>query len=63
MLANVNVEQKARLLERKVAENAETIEQLRRERSLLVGDHKTLQKQYTAVSEVSSGITSYARIA
>lgn len=50
--ANSNVEQKARLLESKVAENAETIEQLRRERSLLVADHKNLQKQFTHVSEV-----------
>lgn len=53
-LANANVEQKARLLENKVAENAETIEQLRRERSLLVSDHKKLQKQFTEVSEVRS---------
>lgn len=50
--ANTNVEQKARLLESRVAENAETIEQLRRERSLLVADHKNLQKQFTEVSEV-----------
>ncbi|EKM50608.1 uncharacterized protein PHACADRAFT_152721 [Phanerochaete carnosa HHB-10118-sp] len=49
--ANSNVEQKARLLESKVAENIETIEQLRRERSLLVADHKKLQKQFGQASE------------
>ena len=52
LTANSNVEQKARLLESKVAENAETIEQLRRERSLLVADHKKLQKQFAEASEV-----------
>ncbi|KAI0692519.1 hypothetical protein BC835DRAFT_1508673 [Cytidiella melzeri] len=49
--ANSNAEQKARLLEAKVVENVETIEQLRRERSLLVSDHKTLQKQFSDVSK------------
>ncbi|GJE98540.1 PACT-coil-coil domain-containing protein [Phanerochaete sordida] len=49
--ANSNVEQKARLLESKVTENAETIEQLRRERSLLVSEHKKLQKQFAQASE------------
>lgn len=49
--ANSNMEQRARLLESKVAENAETIEQLRRERSLLIADHKKLQKQFAQASE------------
>ncbi|THH27181.1 hypothetical protein EUX98_g7008 [Antrodiella citrinella] len=48
---NSNIEQKARHLEMKVAENADTIEQLRQERSLLVEDHKKLQKRYSEVSE------------
>lgn len=50
---NANVEQKARLLESRVAENAETIERLRQERSLLANDHKSLQRKFTDVSEVS----------
>lgn len=50
---NTNVEQKARLLEVRVAENADTIEQLRQERSLLVTDHKELQQRFTEISEVS----------
>lgn len=33
-------------------ENTETIEQLRKERSLLVSDHKSLQRQFTQVTEV-----------
>ncbi|KAJ7504249.1 hypothetical protein B0H11DRAFT_2154471 [Mycena galericulata] len=41
---NVNAEQKARLLEVRVSENAETVEQLRQERSLLAMDHKDLQR-------------------
>ena len=39
-------------MEAKVVENAETIEQLRRERSLLVTDHKKLQTQFSDVSKV-----------
>ncbi len=50
---NSTAEQKTRLLEAKVVENAETIEQLRRERSLLVSDHKDLQKQFSEVTKVS----------
>ncbi|KAH9951077.1 hypothetical protein B0H21DRAFT_855438 [Amylocystis lapponica] len=46
-----NAEQKARSLETKVAGNAEIIEQLRQERSLLVADHKTLQGRYSKVSD------------
>lgn len=52
-LANANAEQKARLLEAKVAENVGAIEQLRQERSLLVSDHKELQHRYSEISEVS----------
>ncbi|KAI0954730.1 hypothetical protein AcW1_006527 [Taiwanofungus camphoratus] len=48
---NANVEQKARLLEKKVSENAETMEQLRQERSLLAADHKELQNRYSKVSD------------
>ncbi|KAH7915256.1 hypothetical protein BJ138DRAFT_1055109 [Hygrophoropsis aurantiaca] len=48
---NTNIEQKARLLEVKVSENAETISQLRQERSLLVNDYKQLQRQFSEVSE------------
>jgi hypothetical protein len=51
--ANATIEQQARLLECKVKENAETIDQLREERSLLAKDHKELQRQFTEVSEVS----------
>ncbi|RDB15355.1 Spindle pole body protein pcp1 [Hypsizygus marmoreus] len=48
---NVNADQKARLLEGRVAENAETIEQLREERVLLVTDHKELQRRFSEISE------------
>ncbi len=41
------------LLENRVSENTETIEQLRQERALLVADHKALQKRFSEVSEVS----------
>ncbi|KAJ7043757.1 hypothetical protein C8F04DRAFT_1366949, partial [Mycena alexandri] len=50
---NVNAEQKARLLEVRVAENAETVEQLRQERSLLAMDHKDLQRRFSEISEAS----------
>jgi myosin protein heavy chain len=50
---NARAEQKARLLEARVVENAETIDQLRQERSLLVSDHKELQKRFSEISEVS----------
>ena len=52
-LVNANVDQKARLLEIRVVENVETIEQLRQERALLMADHKDLQKRFSEVSEVS----------
>ncbi|KAJ6581666.1 hypothetical protein B0H19DRAFT_929437 [Mycena capillaripes] len=48
---NANAEQKARLLEERVAENAETVEQLRQERSLLAMDHKDLQRRFSEISE------------
>ena len=50
---NATAEQKARLLEVRVVENADTIEQLRQERSLLMADHKELQKRFSEISEVS----------
>jgi hypothetical protein len=49
---NVNAEQKARLLEGRVAENMETIDQLRQERALLAVDHKELQRRFSEISEV-----------
>ncbi|KAJ7696511.1 hypothetical protein B0H17DRAFT_1158623 [Mycena rosella] len=48
---NVNAEQKARLLEVRVSENAETVEQLRQERSMLAMDHKNLQLRFSEISE------------
>ncbi|KAF9269220.1 hypothetical protein L218DRAFT_1072847 [Marasmius fiardii PR-910] len=48
---NANAEQRARLLESKVKENSETMEQLREERALLVAEHKELQKKFTKISE------------
>ncbi|KAJ7491999.1 hypothetical protein FB451DRAFT_1360785 [Mycena latifolia] len=50
---NVNAEQKARLLEVRVSENAETVEQLRQERSMLAMDHKDLQLRFSEISEAS----------
>jgi len=50
---NASAEQKARLLEVRVIENVDTIEQLRQERSLLVSDHKELQNRFSEISEVS----------
>ncbi|KAG1774133.1 hypothetical protein EV702DRAFT_1126979 [Suillus placidus] len=59
---NATIEQQARLLEGKVKENAETIDQLRQERSLLAKDHKELQRQFTEVSErVNKLRNDYAR--
>ncbi|KAG6877425.1 hypothetical protein C0993_007593 [Termitomyces sp. T159_Od127] len=48
---NANIEQKARLLESRLAGNAETIENLRHERSLLTADYKALQQRFSAISE------------
>lgn len=52
--ANASAEQKARHLEQKVVENTHAIDQLRHERSLLVRDHKDLQKKYSEVTNVST---------
>lgn len=49
---NSTAEQKARLLETKVAENQDTIAHLRQERSLINKDHKDLQRRYSELSEV-----------
>ncbi|KAI9458189.1 hypothetical protein BJY52DRAFT_1270268 [Lactarius psammicola] len=49
--ATATAEQKARLLEVKAEENAETIEHLRHERSLLVAEHKKLQQRFKNASE------------
>ncbi|KAJ3518259.1 hypothetical protein NMY22_g13770 [Coprinellus aureogranulatus] len=51
---NSTAEQKARLLETKVAENQGTISQLRQERNLINKDHKDLQKRYSELSETVS---------
>ena len=50
--SNANAEQKARLLESKVAQNLENIEQLRQERSILAADHKELQRRYSKATQV-----------
>jgi type II secretory pathway predicted ATPase ExeA len=50
---NASLDRKARSLEAKVADNSQTIEQLRQERSLLMKDHKELQRRFTDISEVS----------
>ncbi|KIJ96822.1 hypothetical protein K443DRAFT_124322 [Laccaria amethystina LaAM-08-1] len=42
----------ARFPERRVAENVETITQLRQERSLLAVDHKNLQRRYSEMTEL-----------
>lgn len=52
-VVNATAEQKARILEGRVTENLETIEQLRHERSLLAADHKQLQRRFTELTEVS----------
>ncbi|KAL4266485.1 Pericentrin/AKAP-450 centrosomal targeting domain-containing protein [Pleurotus pulmonarius] len=52
--SNDNADQKARILEGKLLETAETIEQLRQERSLLAADHKQLQRKYAEISEQAS---------
>lgn len=52
-IANSSAEQRVRLLEARVSENMETIEQLRQERSLLSTDHKDLQRRFVEISEVS----------
>jgi hypothetical protein len=49
---NATAEQRARLLEVKVEENAETIDHLRHERSLLATEHKKLQQRFKKALEV-----------
>lgn len=49
---NANIEQKARLLETRVVENVQTIDQLRQERAILAADHKELQRRFAEISEV-----------
>ncbi|KAG2051386.1 hypothetical protein BDR06DRAFT_1061558 [Suillus hirtellus] len=59
---NATIKQQAHLLEGKVKENAETINQLWQEQSLLAKDHKELQRQFTEVSErVNKLHNDYAR--
>lgn len=50
--ATTTVEQKARNLQTKVTENADAMDRLRQERSMLLKDHKQLQQQYANVNEV-----------
>ncbi len=50
--ANATAEQKARLLEVKAEENAETTNHLRHERSLLAAEHKKLQQRFKKALEV-----------
>lgn len=49
---NATAEQKARLLEKRVAENHRTIESLRQERANLSKDFRDLQQRYSETSEV-----------
>ena len=49
---NATVEQKARLLETRVVENVDTIEHLRQERSILVNEHKGLQRRFKDITDV-----------
>ncbi|KAF9530371.1 hypothetical protein CPB83DRAFT_850794 [Crepidotus variabilis] len=51
---NANAEQRARLLETRVIENTDTIEQLRQERMLLAADHKELQQRFSEVTETAN---------
>ncbi|XP_006461923.1 hypothetical protein AGABI2DRAFT_222948 [Agaricus bisporus var. bisporus H97] len=48
---NATAEQKARLLQKRVAENQKTIESLRQERANLSNDFKDLQRRYSETSE------------
>lgn len=50
MIATETVDQKARLLENKVAQNTALIEQLREERETLTSDHASLQRLYQEAS-------------
>ncbi|KAF8902351.1 hypothetical protein CPB84DRAFT_1961582 [Gymnopilus junonius] len=53
---NANVEQRARLLENRVVENAQTIDQLRQERTILATDHKELQRRFAEISETANNL-------
>ncbi|KIL69166.1 hypothetical protein M378DRAFT_70128 [Amanita muscaria Koide BX008] len=55
---NATAEQKARILESRVTENLETIDQLRNERSLLAVDYKQLQRRYTELTEQANQLRS-----
>ncbi len=57
--ATATAEQKARLLEVKAEENAETIDLLRQERSLLAAEHKKLQQRLKKASEVCTDDSSH----
>ena len=59
---NANLEQKARLMETRVVENAETIKNLRQELSLLSTDHKALKRRFADISEVSSQLLNRLKI-
>jgi hypothetical protein len=59
LTANATAEQKAHLLEVKAAENIETIEQLRNERSLLAAEHKKLQQRFKKALEVRAAVHRY----
>jgi hypothetical protein len=61
LAVTATAEQKARLLELKAEENAETIEHLRHERSLLMAEHKKLQLRFKNASEVSGAHTLRAK--
>ncbi|OBZ70721.1 ATPase GET3 [Grifola frondosa] len=56
--SNTNAKRKVGLLEVKVAENTDTIEQLRQEHSLLAADHKDLLQCYSKVSETVNRLRS-----
>ncbi|KAH9940729.1 uncharacterized protein BXZ73DRAFT_42510 [Epithele typhae] len=59
--SNSSAEQKARILQARVAENAANLDQLRQERSLIISDHKDLQRQYAkATDEVTRLRTEFA---
>lgn len=49
---NANIEQKVRLWESRAAENMQTIETLREERSLLATQYKELQNRYAQATDV-----------
>lgn len=59
--ATATVEQKARSLHAKVAENTNVLDKLRQERSMLLKDHKQLQQKYANVNEASPSPTRIPR--